>query len=69
MNKNSFEDFEQAVDSYLNDACGMGYSDLPDVVSLDDYFEEGMDAAEFEHAVRDCAQEILVEAGANVYDD
>ena len=53
------DDFIAALDSFLVDVSGMGYGELPDVVFIDDWYDDGVDGL----TVRDCAWEILDEAG------
>lgn len=57
------EAFITALDTRISSICGLGYADLPDVVMIDDYWEEDMDLREFVAAVKECAAIILEESG------
>jgi hypothetical protein len=39
--KVTIEQFQRMADNYCVGICGMGVSDLPDTVFVDDFFEEG----------------------------
>ena len=44
--KISFRDFKRALNIRCNKEFGMSYSDLPDIVVLDDYWYEGIEERE-----------------------
>ena len=69
MTRLSREHFSKVLDKYLISTCCIGYEDLPDVVMIDDYWDEGMSVESFKAAIQDCAQDILDNSGYNIYLD
>ena len=50
------ETFLQKLNSACSDTFGIGYDDLPDIIFIDDYFDEEMTTEEVQDAIDEIIQ-------------
>lgn len=60
--KRTFQQFIKEVNRQVSARCGMGIGDLPDI-DFHDFWWQGIDEADWDHAVQGAAEEALERAG------